>query len=203
MNSDYNGRGLYAEGEERFGTIGSRFYGITRLIPTLRRFYSFVLRDVASYDYGSVLDVGSGTGFMLLSIAGSRENFRGLGIDPSPQMVARATSRSMKLGLNDRIAFRIGSSRSIPGNSNFDLIYSSLSFHHWKDREESIRSIMDRLNAGAHFVIYEITDDGSFNRKFVKSHLMTRHKFEDISSRLNLQADIKEENGYIRAAFKN
>jgi hypothetical protein len=31
---------------------------------------------------------------------------------------------------------------------------------------------------------------------------MSRQKFEDISSRLNLQADIKEENGYIRAAFK-
>lgn len=193
---------LYAEGEEKFGWLGSRFFEITRAIPTLRKFYAFVLNDVTTYDFGSVLDIGSGTGFMLLSIAGAKENFSGLGIDPSSQMVARAIRKSKKVDLQNRISFMTGSSRSIPGGSKFDLIYSTLSFHHWKDGEDSIRNIMERLNPGAHFVIYEVTDDGSFNKRFVRSHLMSRQKFEEISNRLNLAVDIKEENGYLRANFK-
>ncbi|QRF75869.1 ubiquinone/menaquinone biosynthesis methyltransferase [Thermoplasmatales archaeon] len=202
MNPDYNGKELYAEGEEKFGSLGAKFYGITRAIPTLRKFYNFVLNDLTSCDFGSVLDIGSGTGFLLLSLAGTTENFRGLGIDPSTQMVTKATNKSKKLNLEDRISFKNGSSRSIPGDSKFDLAYSSLSFHHWKDREDSIKNIMERVNIGGSLIFYEITDDGSFNRKFVRSHLMSRQKFEEISTRLGLAVDIKEQNGYIRAKFK-
>ena len=202
MNSDYNGKELYAEGEEKFGRLVSRFYGITRAIPTFRKFYAFVLKDVTTYDFRNVLDIGSGTGFMLLTIAGAKGNFSGLGIDPSPHMVAIATKKSRKLNLQDRISFRGGSSRSIPGDSKFDLIYSTLSFHHWKDGKDSIRNIMDRLNPGAHFAIYEIADDGGFNKRFLRSHLMSRQKFEEISAGLDLTVDIKEENGFIRANFK-
>jgi SAM-dependent methyltransferase len=101
----------------------------------------------------------------------------------------------------DRVTFLPGSSRSIPGNRNFDLIYTSISFHHWKHRAESVGQVLQRVNKGGKFLIFEITDDGSFNRRFVRSHLMERNDFIEIGKTLGMVPELIESGGYIMAAF--
>ena len=44
-------------------------------------------------------------------------------------------------------------------------------------------------------------DNGSFSRKFVKSHLMDANTFKDIAGKEGLDIELKEENGYIRCMF--
>jgi hypothetical protein len=61
---------------------------------------------------------------------------------------------------------------------------------------------MQRLNPGGVFLIYEITDDGSFNRKFVRSHLMSSEDFNRISRSTGLKPELMEDKGYIRAGFR-
>lgn len=193
---------LYLDGEERFGSISSTFYAISRLIPTMRHFYSFVINDLSSLEFLTILDIGSGDGYELVSLAEAKKGFIGYGIDPSPQMVRIARRRAAGRHVESRIKFDIGSSRNIPGKENFDIIYSSLSFHHWKEREAALAGIMSRLNEGGSFIVYETFDDGTFNRKFVKSHLMSRSEFEQIASRNRLELKrISENSGFIAAEF--
>lgn len=192
---------LYLPGEERFGAISSHFYRIVNVVPTLRRFYDFVVEYVLDQEFRTALDIGSGPGITLLRIAETRDGTY-LGVDPSPQMVRIANRKSRKLGIANKVSFRIGSSRSIPGEERFDLIYTSLSFHHWKDREKSIDGIMQRLNSEGSFIIFEVTDDGSFNRKFVKSHLMNREDFLIIGKRIGMEPELYEKNGYISCRFR-
>lgn len=193
---------LYLDGEERFGSATSRFYAVSRLIPTMRHFYSFVLNDLSSLEFLTILDIGTGDGYELVSLAEAKNGFIGYGIDPSPQMVKVARRRAAKRRVESRIKFDIGSSRNIPGGENFDIIYSSLSFHHWKEREAALAGIMSRLNEGGSFIIYETSDDGTFNRKFVKSHLMNRNEFEQIAPRNSLELKrISENGGFIAAEF--
>ncbi|MCL4340539.1 MAG: class I SAM-dependent methyltransferase [Candidatus Thermoplasmatota archaeon] len=187
---------LYLPGEERFGAISSKFYGIVRAVPTLRRFYSFVENTVLSRNFENLLDIGSGPGITLLDIA-KRHQGSFMGIDPSPHMVRIASRKAAKLGMADRVRFSVGSSRNIPGNEKFDLIYTSLSFHHWKDREQSIDPIVERLKPSGRFMIFEVTDDGSFNRRFVMNHLMSRRDFEILGSKTGREMEFIEDSGFI------
>lgn len=193
---------LYAAGEERFGSIGSRMYSFSRIIPTMRNFYKFVLEDLISLEFQDLLDIGSGNGHVLITLAKMKKNFSGTGIDPSQQMVYVAAKKAKRSGIDQRIRFEIGSSRHIPGEEKYDIIYTTMSFHHWKDREKSIEGIMQRLKPGGRFVVYEVTDDGSFSRRFVKTHLMEADTFRKIAENAGLQIELKEKNGYIRCMFK-
>jgi len=193
---------LYAPGEERFGTIGSRMYSFSRIIPTMRNFYKFVLKDLNSMEFQDLLDIGSGNGHVIIALAKMKQNFKGTGIDPSQQMVNVANRRSRRSGVDGRIKFETGSSREIPGKEKYDVIYTAMSFHHWKDREKSIGGIMQRLNPGGRFIVYEVTDDGSFSRRFVKAHLMDAQTFRKIAKDAGLEIELKEKSGYIGCTFQ-
>ena len=201
MSEEHSDGNLYLPGEEKFGLFTSAFYGIVNTVPTLRRFYSFVESQVASMKFDSILDIGSGQGNVLLGIMKNNLNATGMGIDPSPGMVRISMKKCMRMGMCDRVTFLPGSSRNIPGNRNFDLIYTSISFHHWKHRAESVGQVLQRVNKGGKFLIFEITDDGSFNRRFVRSHLMERNDFIEIGKTLGMAPELIESGGYIMAAF--
>jgi len=194
-------KSLYVEGEERFGSLGSRMYSFSKIIPTMRNFYKFTLGDMKKMEFENVLDIGSGNGYILVELGKLIPKFAGIGIDPSPQMVSVSSAKATKYGLSDRIKFEIGSSRQIPHDGKFDLIYTAMSFHHWKEREESIHGIMERLNENGKFLVYEVTDNGSFSRKFVKSHLMDANTFKTIAGKEGLDIELREENGFIRCMF--
>ena len=201
MSEESNEDNLYLPGEEKFGLFSSAFYGIVNTVPTLRRFYNFVEAQVASMKFDSILDIGSGQGTVLLRIMKNNMTAKGMGIDPSPGMVRISMKKCMRMGMCDRVSFLPGSSRNIPGNRNFDIIYTSISFHHWKHRAESVEQVLQHVNKGGKFLIFEITNDGSFNRRFVRSHLMERSDFIEIGKALNMVPELIESGGYIMAAF--
>jgi ubiquinone/menaquinone biosynthesis C-methylase UbiE len=192
---------LYLDGEEKFGFFGSRMYNFTKASKTIRDFYKFVISDLKRHSFQSILDVGSGRGFILTKIVKAFPEISAFGIDPSPFMVRLANKQSKKLGLSNNLRFDLGSSRHIPGSQKFDIIITTLSFHHWKNREEAVPFLMKWLNPGGSLLVYEITDDGSVNRKFVKSHLLNKTDFEKISKETGIATSIYEEKGFIRAQF--
>ncbi len=197
MNNPEN---LYLEGEEKFGFFTSRMYNFAGMSKTIRNFYDFVLKDVSKREFQSILDIGSGTGKILNSIVSNRQEIRAMGIDPSPHMIKVSRKNTSKQGNN--ITFENGSSRSIPGDKNFDLIISTMSFHHWKDRESAVKNIMKRLSQNGSFVIYEASSDDTFAKKMVKPHLMSRKNFEEIAQNLGIHARIMEDSGNILCEFK-
>nr|WP_278254261.1 peptide chain release factor N(5)-glutamine methyltransferase [Sphingobium sp. BYY-5] len=57
---------------------------------------------------GSVLDLGTGSGALLLAALAQWPQARGLGIDASPAALAVAQGNAARLGLADRAVFRLG-----------------------------------------------------------------------------------------------
>ena len=192
---------LYLDGEEKFGYLGSMVYNFTKASKTIRNFYKFVISDLDKHSFQSIMDVGSGRGYILSKIVEMKPEVNALGIDPSPFMVKLADKHTRKLGLSKSLKFELGSSRDIPGYQTFDVIISTLSFHHWKNKDEAIAFLMKRLNPGGSLLVYEITDNGSINRKFVRSHLLNKEDFEKMSNKIGIPVTIVEDAGFIRAEF--
>lgn len=192
---------LYLDGEEKFGYLGSMVYNFTKASRTIRNFYKFVISDLDKHSFQSIMDVGSGRGYILSKIVEMKPEVNALGIDPSPFMVKLADKHARKLGLSKSLKFELGSSRDIPGYQTFDVIISTLSLHHWKNKDEAIAFLMKRLNPGGSLLVYEITDNGSINRKFVRSHLLNKEDFEKMSNKIGIPVTIVEDAGFIRAEF--
>jgi release factor glutamine methyltransferase len=56
---------------------------------------------------GRAIDLGTGTGALLLAVLAQRAGWQGLGVDASPRALAIAGSNAASLGLAERAAFRL------------------------------------------------------------------------------------------------
>jgi len=82
------------------------------------------------------LDVGCGTGTLLLLAAQSHPSADFVGIDPDPNILRRARK---KLGGLANVAFNEGSATALPYPAgSFDRVLSSLVFHHLTREEKMI-----------------------------------------------------------------
>jgi len=101
-----------------------------------------------------VLDVGCGTG-RLLEAAGRRwADARLTGVDASEQMLAQARRK----GEGDpRLTFERGDASALPlPDASIDAAFSTMSFHHWADREGGVREVLRVLRPGGIFILADI-----------------------------------------------
>ena len=86
--------------------------------------------DIAGVGEGeAVLDVGCGTGSLAI-LAARRVGTRGsvVGVDPSPEMVARATGKARRAGVD--ATFRTGIAQALPfEDARFDVVTCTLVLH--------------------------------------------------------------------------
>ncbi len=73
----------------------------------------------------SVLDLGVGSGAILLAILAERPAARGLGVDTSEEALAVARENAANLDLNDRAAFLRGDWTAGLGEDSFDVVVSN------------------------------------------------------------------------------
>ncbi|MGO9308772.1 MAG: class I SAM-dependent methyltransferase [Spirochaetia bacterium] len=97
---------------------------------------------------GFVLDVGCGTGRLLRAAALRWPGARLFGVDPAPQMIAEAAR------LNPSASFSLAPAESLPfPDRTADIVFTSMSFHHWADQAKGIREIARVLRPGGFFCL--------------------------------------------------
>ena len=100
----------------------------------------------------AVLDVGCGTGALLRELESRLPNEIDLaGVDPAPAMLEVARG---KLRPGSRIRLEEASAEQLPfQNETFDLVISTVSFHHWSDQPAGLREAARVLKPGGRIVL--------------------------------------------------
>ena len=93
--------------------------------PDTETVVEYVLRDFPEHAAWSVLDLGVGSGAIILSILAERPAARGLGVDVSAEAVAVARDNAAHLGLAGRLALLRGDWTAGLADASFDLVVSN------------------------------------------------------------------------------
>ena len=135
----------------------SRFYSLVTLSGIIKDFYNSVANQVLGHlKSGRVLDVGTGPGRLPLLIASKNKYLRVTGVDLSPDMVKIASRKASRMGL-ENLDFKVGNASSLPfDDREFDLVISTLSFHHWKGPEAALEEIHRVLREGGEAWIFDL-----------------------------------------------
>ncbi|MCL5101822.1 MAG: class I SAM-dependent methyltransferase [Candidatus Marsarchaeota archaeon] len=187
--------------DENFGPVTSRLYSLfSRTFPSMKQFYSFISNDVSKRDFKAMLDIGCGPGILDIEIAKSFPEREIFGIDPSATMVKIASSKAQKNGLKN-IHFEIGMNTNIPFDTKFDLIISTLSFHHWAVKRQALEYISKYLSDKGSLVIYEFLkpEKGMAISGNHSLSVAEANSYSDIKG-LKLNG-VHTEKGFIKAVF--
>ena len=105
----------------------------------------------AAPDARRVLDVGSGTGYVLRQLAGRLPTATELtGVDPAPEMIRVARQAAT----DERLRFVEGTAEHLPApDGAFDLVISTTSFDHWADQAAGLAECARVLATGGHMVL--------------------------------------------------
>ncbi|GBD96179.1 demethylrebeccamycin-D-glucose O-methyltransferase [bacterium BMS3Abin06] len=106
-----------------------------------------------------VLDVGCGTGLLSLKFLEKADCFI-TGIDSSLEMLSLFIEKINKLSLSDRIVYKLEDAGSLNFKKNsFDIVASTVTLHHLKNKYSTIKKIHNILKPGGRFVLGDIDMD--------------------------------------------
>lgn len=129
-----------------------------------RKFRQWTLNLGVLKNSDSVLDVGCGTGSLLLEAAeclGSSANLHG--IEPSPEMASHARRKAESSAVSLEVVE--GSADSLPySDASFDVIFCTLVLHHLPEsmRENAVREMRRVLRADGRLVLVDVQKPKSY-----------------------------------------
>src|SRR5438309_7109072 len=135
-----------------------------------RRIFEPVQRtvlEVASLEIArpaAILDVGCGTGRLLRSAEARFPGTRLEGVDAAPEMVRQAEA-SIPAGSAVHVRQAVAEQLPFP-NDQFDLVFSTLTFHHWRDQARAVAEVGRVLAPGGRWLLADFVANGFM--KFVR-----------------------------------
>jgi len=152
---------------EAIPTPGAIFYNAT-VAKVLRKPETEIANDIVEkMGNGTILDLGSGTGYLSIEIARRSPNLQVYGIDLGRQMVKIARRHAKGV---DNARFVFGNVAKLPFKDNsIDLVVSTGASHHWKTPRMVFDECYRVLKTGKEAWIYdgcpEIFDNQADRRK--------------------------------------
>jgi len=125
-----------------------------------------------------LLEVGCGTGTLMLMIKRDQKNVEVVGIDPDPKALQRARDKAAQAGLSVQFDQGFGDQLPYPDQS-FDRVLSSFMFHHLLKEEKAkfltqVRRVL-KSSGSFHLLDFEETGKHGWFAHLVHAH----HRLED------------------------
>lgn len=115
-----------------------------------------ILKKVAS---GTVLDVGTGPGHLLIEIAIRNLSLEVVGMDVSRDMIKIARANAWETDAKN-VQLLVGDAAEIGmQNESVDLAVATLSFHHWSNPAKALEELYRVLKSGGEVWMYEVDSD--------------------------------------------
>ena len=134
----------------------------------------------------AVLDIGCGTGALLGEIAARWPQARRAGANAAPGMAAAARRRLPAADIRDGVA------ESLPWpEGTFDLVVTTLSFHHWREKVRGIGAAARVLRPGGLFLLADISGDGVTGSIVRGLRALTDHGGADFPPSRRVAADMR------------
>ena len=128
----------------------------------------------------AVLDVGCGTGRLLRAV---EERFPGAtldGVDAAEGMVREA---QVHAGAGSHIRFQLGTAERLPFDAaQFDLVFSTMTFHHWADQRQGISEIARVLKPGGRWLLADFIATGPMRLVFSVFRPKRFHERKNVDS---------------------
>ena len=106
----------------------------------------------------AILDVGCGTGRLLRSAEQRFPTASLIGVDAAPEMVKQAEASITK---GSAIRFQQAVAETLPfPDGHFDLIFSTLTFHHWQDQQQGMVEVARVLSHDGRWLLADLMPTG-------------------------------------------
>lgn len=140
------------------------------------------LIDQANIQHGhSVLDIGCGTGTLIVTLKRQSPAVQVVGLDPDSKALQRARKKVMRAGVSVQLDH--GFADELPyEDGSFDRVFSSFMFHHLdeEERERTSREVLRVLNPGGEFHLLDFVADNAdgashgFFDRLMKGHALMK-----------------------------
>lgn len=108
--------------------------------------------------FGSLLDVGCGSGYLISVLAAERKDAEFYGLDISPKMLEQARK---KLAAVRNVTLTEGGANRLPyPDGSFDAVTCIMSFHHYPYPYEAVAEACRVLRAGGTYVLSDVDKHG-------------------------------------------
>jgi ubiquinone/menaquinone biosynthesis C-methylase UbiE len=163
---------------EGIPSLGATLYDAASATWAFQRTYELVAKDVLDYcSKGSLLDVGTGPGWLLVTLQRLSHKLQLTGVDISGAMVAKAQKNIARAGFGDLIVVKEGGASSLPfADGFFDGVVSTGSIHHWKDPTAGLNDVYRVLKLGGYALMYDVVSDTPASVLQAAAHELGRWK---------------------------
>jgi ubiquinone/menaquinone biosynthesis C-methylase UbiE len=132
---------------------------------------AMLLEQAAVRSSHRVLDIGCGTGSLLVLIKRTHPDIEVVGLDPDPRALARARRRAQRSALSLQLDQGFADELPYPDDA-FDRVFSSFMFHHLADADKvtTLREVRRVLKPGGrlHLMDFVNADSDSARRGIVR-----------------------------------
>ncbi len=140
--------------------VAKAFEWVTNFLPfkVLRK---IVIRRLKTlHPIGTLVDIGCGSGKLLIEIARALPELKLIGVDIAEGMITQSHNNAVARGLGEKIEFKIGSAEHLPfGDGEVDCIVSTFSLHHWINPVVVFQEIIRVLKPGGIFLVFDFRRD--------------------------------------------
>ena len=160
------------------GVLATAYEKATRMV--IDRYYRPLAEEiVTSTVEGTILDLGTGPGYLPIEIARKSPSIRIIGIDLSRKLIHMARVNAARAGFSDRLTFEVGDAARLQFDDNvFDMVMSTGMLHSLRNPEKVLTEIYRVLKIGGEARIYDPAKVATqIDRKRWKASLNLRERF--------------------------